>query len=189
DLAHGLDELGVCGVLQHVPGGAGREGLAHVRGVVLHREHQDARVGRLDPDLGRGVDPARAWHDHVEEDDIGRELARQLDGLLAVAGLADRLEVVLALQEQAQARPDHRVVVDDQDADHAGTSTTSVVPWSVLDSTRSDPPRSSARSRIDTRPSPWAGVVSSNPVPLSSTIIVSRSPSRRVTMLTADAPA
>src|SRR5207342_3536326 len=175
--------------LQHIAGGPRGERLADVGRVVLHRQHEDAGVGRLDPDLGGGIDAARPGHDDVEQHDVGLELARHPHGLLPIARLADCLEVVLALEEESEARPYDSVIVDDQDPDHAGTSTTSVVPWSGSDSTRSDPPKSSARSRIETRPRPSAGAPASKPSPLSSMTMTIRSPSRLVTTLTVDAPA
>ena len=47
----------------------------------------------------------------------------------ASAGLADYLQIALGGEQQPQTGADDRVVVDDDDADHAsGTSATTVVP-------------------------------------------------------------
>ena len=82
-------------------------------------------------------------------------------GLSYVAGLGDDVEVVLLLEQQAQARADDGVVVDDEDADlgfrlahKTGTSATIVVPPSGCDSTRSSPSISPSRSRMPTSPMP-----------------------------------
>jgi len=54
--------------------------------------------------------------------------AGEEDGLASVARFPQHLEVVLALEEQPEAGPHHRVIVDDQDTDHVGISIAMVVP-------------------------------------------------------------
>ena len=54
--------------------------------------------------LGGGLDAVDARHLHVHEDDVGAQLAGQLDGLGAVPGLADDLDVGLDGQDQPEAR-------------------------------------------------------------------------------------
>ena len=50
--AHRLDQLVVGGLLEHVAERAGAERLARERGLLLHRQHDDLRVGRLLADRG-----------------------------------------------------------------------------------------------------------------------------------------
>ena len=68
-------------------------------------------AGRLD-----AVDPG---HPDVHQDDVGAQPAAQLDRLAAVGRLADDRDVVLALRIMPEAGPDERLVVGEQDADHA----------------------------------------------------------------------
>ena len=54
----------------------------------------------------------------VEQHEIGEVVAREHDGLLGGAGLAGL--VAVRLQARARARRERRVVLDDEDAGHAG---------------------------------------------------------------------
>ena len=76
------------------------------------------------------VEPALVGHDDVEQDHVGLQRTRLEDRVAGVARLAHRLRALLRVEQQPQAGPDDRVVVDDQDAHvHAsGTSATIVVP-------------------------------------------------------------
>ena len=47
---------------------------------------------------------------------VGAQAARLVDGLAAVGGLADHLDVRRRLQQLAKARADQRLVVGDEDA-------------------------------------------------------------------------
>jgi len=55
-------------------------------------------------------------HRQVEEEDIRLQRARQLDGLGAVGGLAENLQVGLGFQQPAQPIPKNGMVVSDHDA-------------------------------------------------------------------------
>src|SRR5712691_13117172 len=191
-LAHGADDLGVRSLLEHVAARARREGLAHVTRVVLHREHEHLRLGRFLEELRQRFDPALARHHDVEQHDVGLVRPHLEDRFTRVARLADDLEVVLGVEEHAQARADDGVVVDDDDAYHAaGTSATIVVPAPGDDSTWSRPSRSATRSRIPERPRPPSRPASSGtkPWPSSSITAVTDSPRRTRRMLTRRAPA
>ena len=64
-----------------------------------------------------GGDPVEPRHPDVHQDDIG---VVQVDGgqdAVAVAGLADDLDLRGAGQHRRQSGTDQRVVVDDEDAD------------------------------------------------------------------------
>ena len=71
--------------------------------------------------------------------------------LLAVGGGADELDPVEQAEQGAEALADDALVVGEQDADHAGSHSSTRKP-SVVGSARSRPPSSSARSRMPVRP-------------------------------------
>jgi hypothetical protein len=155
DFADGSDDVGVGCFFEDVAGGAGSERLAHVAGVVLHREHEHLRLGRVLQHIGDGLDTALPRHDDIHQDDVGLLGPRLEDGLLRVTGFADYLDPLFGVEHVPEPAPDNSVVIDDQDADHGrGTSPASVVPAPGRDSIFSLPPKSANRSRIPSRPSP-----------------------------------
>jgi len=113
---------------------------------------------------------------------------------LPVAGLADDLEVVLVLQQRAEPGPDQRLVVGEQDPDHAlrppaGRRALTRKPPSGRGPASRMPPSALARSRIPTipclAPFPDAGA----PVPSSVTSTTSASPSAATVTVARLAPA
>ena len=70
-----------------------------------------------------GLDPVEPRHLHVHDREVGLELARERDRLLAVARLAGDL-VAGPLEQVAQVEPDDRLVLGDQDAHREGCT-----PW------------------------------------------------------------
>jgi hypothetical protein len=81
------------------------------------RHRDDLRLGPLGLDPADRGDAVHVRHQQVHQDDVGLEPAGHGDALAAIGGLADDLDVVLQVEEHAEAHPDDRVVVDDQDAD------------------------------------------------------------------------
>src|SRR4029453_13926701 len=84
---------------------------------------------------------------------------RALDRLGAVACLADDLQVVLRLQEEAEAGPHELLVVDDQEPDlHAslpeGSRAATRKPPPSRGPVSSSPPSRATRSRMPMRPCP-----------------------------------
>ena len=74
---------------------------------------------RGDP-AGR-LHPVHARHAHVHEHDVDRVVLQRGERLHAVGRLAHDLEVGLGVEHHAEAHAQHRLVVDEQDADgHAG---------------------------------------------------------------------
>jgi hypothetical protein len=61
-------------------------------------------------------------HADVHQDDVRAEALRLLDGLDAVAGLADDLDVGLDLDDEPEPLAHEGLVVCEQDADHCSTS-------------------------------------------------------------------
>src|SRR5215211_4593484 len=185
-LPDGGDELGVRRLLEDIAAGPCRERLSHVGGVVLHRQDQHLRVGRLLEDRRSGLDSAPGRHDDVHEDHVGLLRAHLEHRRPGVARFADDLEVLLAVQEQLEPGADDGVVVDDHDANQrSGTSTATVVPRCGADSTDRRPPTSAIRSRIPSSPRPptWSAL-GSNPRPSSSITTTTASPFLVSTTLT-----
>ncbi len=107
----GLDEVGhrsrVTGPLDEV---ALREG----------GEDDDRRDPLAGDDLGGG-DAVQDRHLHVEDDQVGAQVAGQLDRLLAVAGLADHVVALLA-EHLGEVHPDECLVLGDHHAAYVGVS-------------------------------------------------------------------
>ena len=114
DLPDRRDDLDVGGLLQDVAACAGRERLADVARVVLHREDEDLRLGALVEQRRDRVEAVSVGHDDVHQDHVGLQGARLEDRLSSRARLADRLDVGLLLEQEPDSRADDRVVVDDQ---------------------------------------------------------------------------
>src|SRR4051794_4200524 len=113
---YGVDELVVGRLLEDVAQRARAQGMAGEGGVLLHRQDDDARAGRRLADLGDDVERlARARHVEVEDEDVGLVAAHVAQGVVRGTGHRDDLEVVLALQQQLEARPHDGVVVGEHD--------------------------------------------------------------------------
>jgi hypothetical protein len=67
-------------------------------------------------------------HADVHQDDIGLELAGEFNCLVAVLGLADDVDLVVSLEDQAEAAAHERLVVGEQDADHVGRTARTAYP-------------------------------------------------------------
>ena len=174
DRAH---ELGGLDVLEQVAGGAGAQRGEELVVVAEARQHDDPRARALAQALQR-ADAVEPRHHEVEQDHVGVGARGGVDRGLAVAGLGDDLDVVLEVEERAQALAHDRVVVGEQDADHARH----LQPDGRAGAERrgrpcSVPPSSVARSSIDVSPSRWprtSGPAGSKPQPSSVTVSTSR---------------
>ena len=84
---------------------------------------------RAPGDLAGRLQARHAGHGDVEDGEVDVRPRRRLDGLGPVARLGDDRQVGLAVEDQAQAAADERVVVGQQDAGgHDGTSSRTSVP-------------------------------------------------------------
>jgi hypothetical protein len=110
-------ELVSFGVLQQEPGGAGLEGGHDACLLDEARDRHDLHVGVIGLDARGRVDAVDARHQQVHDHDVGLQRGRGLDRGVAVGGLTDDLEIVVQGEEIAHAPPNHRVIVDEQDAD------------------------------------------------------------------------
>ena len=117
DRAHGGDQLLGRVVLEDEPAGAGLQRPVDVLVEVEGRQDQDpaGRVGGEDAP-GR-LEPVQLGHPDVHQDDVGADASGLGDGLETVAGLGHDLDVGLVGEQQAEARPHHRLVVHHQDPD------------------------------------------------------------------------
>ena len=138
-------------------------------------------ITRVPASVGSAVSRAvaaqavHARHPHVHQHDVGPVRPRELDRLLAVGGLGDDRDVVLAVEQRAEAGAHHRLVVGEQDRDHAGRPR---VRAGSVASTRqpplgagpasSVPPSAAARSRIPRTPLPEPPSPGRRPAPSST---------------------
>ena len=84
-------------------------------------------------------------HAQVHEHDVGPGVACEVDGLGAVGGGPDDLEVVDQADEHRQSVADDALVVGDDDTDHAGMSSSTRQPVWVGPACISTKPSSSRR--------------------------------------------
>ena len=131
-------------VLEQEPGGARAQRVVDVLVEVEGREHQDLRaVAGREHAAGR-LDAVELGHADVHQHDVGGELARLLDRLQAVGGLADDVEVVLGVEDHPEARAHERLVVGDQHPHRAHAAASTVVSSATSGSfarIRKPPPR------------------------------------------------
>ena len=121
DRVHGGQEFLVGGLFQQVAAGALLERLAHIGGVVVHREDENRRLGCGPLDLGRDLETAAPRHGDVEQNDVGLVQARLPHRLFCAPGFVFDRDLRVGVQEQTQAGTDKRVVVNDQDTNHNPT--------------------------------------------------------------------
>jgi len=79
------------------------------------RDEHDRHLGEEAPDLLRHVDAVDTRHGDVDHDRVGTEPLGEADRLVAVAGVADDVDVVRRIEERAESAAIRRVVVDEQD--------------------------------------------------------------------------
>jgi hypothetical protein len=109
-----VDHLLAGGLLGHVAERSGRQRLVDVLRARVGREHHDLRLRNPVPDPSHGLDPVQPWHRHLEDRDVGHQLARETNGLVPVTGQRDDLDLWLSLEEQLQAVAEHAVIIGEQ---------------------------------------------------------------------------
>jgi hypothetical protein len=70
----------------------------------------------------QGLDAAHARHRDIHDRHVRRQLGIEPAGGFAGVGLRNHRYVRNRLQQQSKAHAHHRVIVDQQDANHAGTA-------------------------------------------------------------------
>ena len=111
------DELLRRGALEQEAAGAGPDRVVDVVVEVEGCEHEDLRAGIAAEQVARGLEPVELGHPDVHQHEVRRELARALQRLAPVGGLADHLEVGLRVEDHPQAAAHERLIVGDQDPD------------------------------------------------------------------------
>jgi hypothetical protein len=85
------------------------------------KEQHDDGSGPLGKDLPRGIQTVDAGQVHVHEDEIGLQLARPVDRILARLRLAGDLEPLGRLDDHPSRHPERLLIVDDEHPyGHAG---------------------------------------------------------------------
>src|SRR5262249_3578362 len=121
------------------------------------------------------LDPVQPRHLHIEERDVRLRRPGELDRLLAVPRLRAHLEA-RELEHALEIEPDQCLVLGDENAVHAGNTTSARSPSPFA---RASSPRSSSRTSARTMDSPVPSISPSMPCP-SSAIVRTTSPSRCV---------
>ena len=125
-------------------------------------QHQDLRGGPEGGDLPGGLQAVHHRHADIHQDHVRTQLRGARDRFLPVHGLADDLDVGLAVQQGGEAGPDHALVIGDHDSHGHGrpsrgslvsgrTAVTRNPPSSVGAASRW-PPSIVVRSRIPMMP-------------------------------------
>jgi hypothetical protein len=109
------DELRPDRSLDDVPGRAGRQRRAEDLPVLVDGQDDDPGPGHLLAEQPGQIEPSHPRNREVHENDVGLQLERSVETLVARGGLPDDLESCLFLQKGTEAGADHAVVVHDQD--------------------------------------------------------------------------
>jgi hypothetical protein len=121
-------QLGGHVALQQEPARPCLQRLGHVA-IDLERRHDDdprrgqLRVGRHGP---QHADPVETGHLQIEQENVGTGRAHHVECARTVVRLTDEVEIVLAVDEDAQAHPHELVVVGERDPDHGAP------PWGMV---------------------------------------------------------
>ena len=116
DGADGLEQFAMQETFQQVGASAGFESADDLDVTGVGGEDDKARVGKFAADGAHGVDAVHAGHLQIHEHDIGPMEAELFDGLQAIGGLTDELQVGLIGNERGDALTQDRVIVDQGDA-------------------------------------------------------------------------
>lgn len=95
--------------------GAGPQTFFGVDVLVVHGEHQQAEIGQQVLELGEQGGARGAAQRQVDDDQIGAQLAGQLQGIVLVAGLPADGQVRLLAQHGGDASAHYRMIIDDED--------------------------------------------------------------------------
>lgn len=110
-------EAGGGRVFEQVALDAGIEGSAQVAGTGEGGDDDDARSQLEALDFGGEFEAGHFGHFNVGEQDVGRQLVGEAQGLGAVAGLADDREIVFGFEERGKGSEHHGLIFGENDAD------------------------------------------------------------------------
>src|SRR5258708_18463451 len=147
----------------------------------MHAHDEDAGVGPRRADALDQIEERDARHPDIEQDDVGfvvRQHGEELDG---VARFGDDAQLRIFRHELPEARAHDRVIVGDDDANHAdacgsGTWRRTVVPPPSRGAIVNWPPQRMARSRMPSSPSAWGSSRRAGSIPTPSSCTSSARP-------------
>src|ERR1700681_867817 len=172
DAAHRFHQEIGCARLAQIAASAGVDRPGGVDPVLVHAEHQHARLWPARDDSPEDFDAADPGQCNIEHDDIRLEFAVATNRLRGSRRFADDEQGIVALQQAAIALAHHGVIVDQQHRDHGGPlmgseeMTLKPAPHSLTSVI--DPPSADTRSRIPSSPRPVCGALRPAPQPLSA---------------------
>ena len=151
------------GALDEVTAGAIAQCGQRVVEVFRHRQHHHPHVRPVLGEPPVDLEAGRVGQSHVEQQHGGRHRLDELRHLVGALRFADELDAVHLLDGRGQPQTEHRMVVDDGDADGPVWSVTAAPPEAehgcgcreaTCGVTWTLPPSSVARSRIAAHPTP-----------------------------------
>jgi hypothetical protein len=87
----------------------------HVRGVVVHGEHDDADVGRTSTNFLDGGKTVHSRQTQVDDRDVGLLLRDDFQRATHIARLADHADIGFGCEHLDNGLPHHVVIVDQID--------------------------------------------------------------------------
>jgi hypothetical protein len=115
--ADACDELLGRDVLEEEAARAGPQRVVDVLVHVERREHHDLRVQPVRQHAPRSLDPVHLRHADVHQDHVRLQPLRLRHGIGPVRGLSGDVDVLLGVEDHAEAGADERLVVHDEDAE------------------------------------------------------------------------
>ena len=110
------------GVLEHEAARPGAQRGVDVLLEIERGEHQHPGGLWHRRDRRGCLDAVDAGHPHVHQHHVGPAPLGQLDGLAAVGGIADHVELGVALDDHPETGTNHGLVIDEHHADHRARS-------------------------------------------------------------------
>ena len=102
------------GFFEDIAARAGLDDAQDIIGVAVHREDEDFDAGKFTTQAFGDRQAVHEGHFDVHEDDVGQKLLGFAKGFEAIGGFADDGEAFLPGEAGADAAPDKRVVIDQQ---------------------------------------------------------------------------
>ena len=110
------EDFGV-GLFEEIAGSSEGPGLLDVGVLGVGREDEDFGVGRVLENLAGGFQAIDQGHGNVHDHNIRAEFAREGDGLAAVLGFSNNLNIRFGFQENFEALPDIGMVFGKKNSD------------------------------------------------------------------------
>ena len=115
--ADGFEKVVLDGILQQIAARTGLEHFAHIDGILVHAEGEDAGMRQRGGESPRGFDAVQFGHRNIHDDDVWRGFLRQLQNVASIARFADDLHIGLLREDSAKTLADYGVIVSQQDSD------------------------------------------------------------------------